>query len=309
MMRQGRSRQHRASELLKLGVLRAGFALGGRFAPRQTVECAARLFATPFGSSRSRARAVQANDEMQRCEITAGEQTIATYVWGEPTREPYALLVHGWSSFGLRFLPWVAQLRQAGLAVVTFDQPGHGYSTGELCTLPDFINTIHVIGRRYGNAALAVGHSLGGTAVTLAQGESWHAQRVVVIAPAADMAAPAERFMRHIRLGEHLREQFFGWHVRTTGVNVRDLEVRRYLPALGQPCLIVHDLDDREVPWGDGELYARHWHNARLLTTQRLGHQRVLDAPDVIEAALAFVRGECRGERIVGSPNLPYGLA
>jgi pimeloyl-ACP methyl ester carboxylesterase len=246
---------------------------------------------------------------MKRCEITVGQQTIATYVWGEPTREPYALLVHGWSSFGLRFLPWVARLRQAGMAVVTFDQPGHGYSTGELCTLPDFIDTIHAIGHRYGIAALAVGHSLGGAAVTLAQGESWHAERVVVIAPAADISLQAERFMRHMRLGEHLRERFLNWHERTTGVNVRDLEVRQYLPALGLPCLIVHDLHDREVPWGDGELYARHWHNARLLTTQGLGHHRVLNAPDVIEAVLAFVRGERQGERIVSSPNLPYGLA
>ena len=294
---------------MKLGALRAAFALGGYFAPRQTVERAARLFATPYGSSRSRARAVQADDEMQRCEITTGEQTIATYVWGDPTREPYALLVHGWSSFGLRFLPWVARLRQAGLAVVTFDQPGHGCSSGELCTLPDFINTIHAIGHRYGNAALAIGHSLGATAVTLAIGDSWRAERVVVIAAPADMASQAERFMRYMWLGEHLRERFFGWHERITGVNVHELEVRRRLPALGQPCLIVHDFDDHEVPWGDGELYARQWNRARLLTTQGLGHNRVLDAPDVIEAVLAFVRGERMGERIVASPNLPYGFA
>jgi pimeloyl-ACP methyl ester carboxylesterase len=303
------SRPQSASKLLRLCALRASFALGGRLAPRQTAERAARLFATPHGSSRSRARAVRADDEMQHCEITAGERTIATYVWGEPTREPYVLLAHGWSSFGLRFLPWVAPLREAGLAVVTFDQPGHGYSAGELCTLPDFINTIHAVGKRYGVAALAVGHSLGGAAMALAQAESWHAERVVVIAPTADMASQAERFMRHTRLGEHLRGQFFSWHERTTGFKIRDLEVYRHLPALGRPCLVVHDFDDCEVPWGDGELYARHWHNARLLTTQGLGHHRVLDAPDVIEAVLAFARGEHRGERIVSSPNLPYGLA
>ena len=309
MIQHDRSRQQPPGTLLKLGMMRAAFALGGRFAPRQTVESAARLFATPYASSRSRARAVRTDDEMQRREIAVGQQDIATYVWGDPTREPYALLVHGWSSFGLRFQPWVPRLRQAGLAVVTFDQPGHGYSTGELCTLPDFINTIHAIGRRYGTAALGVGHSMGGAAVTLAQGESWHAERVVVIAPPADLSVQAERFMRHMHLGEHLRERFFGWHERTTGVNVHDLEVRLHLPALGLPCLIVHDLDDREVSWGDGELYARHWHNARLLTTQGLGHHRVLDAPEVIEAVLAFVRGESRGARIVGSPNLPYGFA
>jgi pimeloyl-ACP methyl ester carboxylesterase len=309
MIRQTRPRQSRSSKLLKLGALRAGFALGGRLASRQTVECAARLFATPYGSSRARALAIQPDDEMQRGEIVTREQTIATYVWGDPTRQPYALLAHGWSSFGLRFLPWVAHLRRAGLAVVAFDQPGHGLSSGNLCTLPDFINTTLAIGCCYGNAALAVGHSLGGSAVTLAQGESWHAERVVVVAPAADMATQAVRFMRYMWLGEHLRERFFGWHERTTGINVHDLEVRRHLAALGQPCLIVHDFDDREVPWGDGELYARHWHGARLLTTQGLGHDKVLDAPEVIEAVVAFQRGERVGERIVASPNLPYGLA
>jgi pimeloyl-ACP methyl ester carboxylesterase len=309
MIQTHRARQQSSGKHLKLRMIRAAFVVGGCFAPQKTAERAARLFATPYISSRTRARAVQTDDEMQRGEIIVGQQTIATYVWGDPTREPYALLVHGWSSFGLRFLPWITRLRELGLAVVTFDQPGHGYSSGDLCTLPHFIDTIHAIGHRYGLAAVAIGHSLGGAAVTLAQDERWHAGRVVLLAPAADLSAQADRFMRYMRLGEQLRERFFSWHERTTGVSVQDLEIRRHLRALGLPCLIVHDLDDREVPWGDGELYARHWHNARLLTTRGLGHHQVLDAPHVIEAALAFLRGERRGERIVSSPNLPYGFA
>ena len=158
-----RTGQQSSSRLLKLGMMRAAFALGGCVAPRRTVECAARLFATPYGNSRARARSALADSEMQRFEIAVGQHTVATYVWGDPTREPYALLVHGWSSFGLRFLPWVAGLRASGLAVVTFDQPAHGCSTGELCTLPDFINTIHAIGRRYGTAALAIWSCTSGT--------------------------------------------------------------------------------------------------------------------------------------------------
>ena len=302
-------RRRTMSHLLKLRLLRFAFALGSRFAPQHTVDRAARLFATPFASSRSRARGVNIDEEMLRSEVSVANQTIATYVWGNPSHQPYALLVHGWSSFGLRFLPWVARLRAAGLAVVTFDQPGHGYSTGELCTLPDFISTIRVIGRRYGNPALAIGHSLGGAALTLAQAEDWHAERIVVIAPPADMETAAERFMNFMHLGSHLRERFLDWHERATGINARDLHVRQHLRALGLPCLIVHDLHDMEVPWGEGELYARHWHNSRLLTTEGLGHHRVLDAPEVIDAALAFMQGKSVGERIVASPNLPFGLA
>lgn len=289
---------------IKLGAVRTGFALGSRLAPRRTVEHAARLFATPFASSRSRARAAQGDAGMQRGELHINGETIATYVWGDPATQPYALLVHGWSSFGLRFLPWVAQLRALGYAVVTFDQPGHGHSSGQLCTLPEFTDTVRAIGRQYGHAALAIAHSLGGAALTFAQDEYWHADKLILVAPAADMHAAARRFFRFVHLGEYLREPFFAWHHRRTGVDVDELQIERQLRTLGQPGLIVHDLDDADVPWAEGERYAQHWPGARLFTTQGLGHRQVLDAPEVIEAALAFVRGEQVGTRVVGSTNL-----
>ncbi|KRE96825.1 hydrolase [Frateuria sp. Soil773] len=289
---------------LKLGTVRAGFALGGRIAPRRTADRAARLFATPFASSRSRAQAAQGDAAMQRGHLAVHGETIATYVWGDPATQPYALLAHGWSSFGLRFLPWVAKLRALGYAVVCFDQPGHGRSSGKLCTLPEFTATLRAVGQHYGPAALAVGHSLGGAAVALAQDEHWHADKLILVAPAADMAAAAGRFFRLVRLGEHLREPFYAWLVRRTGVGVDELQVHRHVPRLGQPGLVVHDLDDEDVPWGEGERYAQYWPGARLLTTQGLGHRRVLDAPEVIDAALAFLRGEEVGSRVVGSENL-----
>ena len=294
---------------LKLTTVRTGFVLGGRIAPQRTVNRAARLFATPFASSRSRAQATQGDADMQRGELQVNGETIATYVWGDPSSQPYALLAHGWSSFGLRFLPWVARLRAQGLAVVTFDQPGHGHSSGKLCTLPEFIATIRAIGARYGNAALAVGHSLGGAAVTLAQDEAWRAEQLILVAPAADMKAAARRFFRFVHLAGYLREPFYAWLHRRTGVHIDELRVERKLPMLGQPALIVHDLDDADVPWAEGERYARLWPGARLYTTEGLGHRRVLDAPEVIDAALAFMRGELVGARVVGSPNLPYGVA
>ncbi|KRA35836.1 hydrolase [Rhodanobacter sp. Root627] len=297
------------SARLKLGAVRAAFVLGGRLAPTRTVNRAARLFATPFASSRRRAQAAQAGDDMQRGQLQVNGETIATYVWGDPATQPYALLVHGWSSFGLRFLPWVAALRAMGFAVITFDQPGHGHSSGTLCTLPDFIATIRAIGAHYGNAALAIGHSLGGTALTLAQDETWRANRLILVAPAADMKAATWRFFRFVHLASYLRQPFYEWLRRRTGVHIDELRVEQRLPALGQSALIVHDLDDGDVPWAEGERYARHWPGARLLTTQGLGHRRVLDAPEVIDAALAFVRGVLVGERVVSSPNLPYGVA
>jgi pimeloyl-ACP methyl ester carboxylesterase len=293
----------------KLATVRTGFALGGRLAPQRTADRAARLFATPFASSRVRARAAAPDEAMRRETLSINGQAIATYVWGDPATQPYVLLVHGWSSFGLRFLPWVERLRALGYAVVSFDQPGHGLSSGHYCTLPEFADTVRAVGRHYGDAELAIAHSLGGAAAVLAQGEAWRARKLVLIAPAADMHAAATRYFRFVRLGEHLRRPFYAWLVRRTGVSVDELQMHRHVTALGQPGLIVHDLDDADVPWDEGERYARHWPGARLLTTQGLGHHRVLDAPEVVEAVLAFARGEVVGERVVASANLPFGIA
>lgn len=71
----------------------------------------------------------------------------------------------------------------------------------------------------------------------------------------------------------------------------------------------MHDLQDRDVPWPEGERWARSWPGAQLPGTRDLGHHRVLDDPDVIAAALAFLRGQTVGERLVSSPNLAYGVA
>jgi len=294
---------------IHLAMTRLKFVVGGLLAPRQTANRAARLFATPFASSRTRARAVAIDPLMRRENLHIGGRSIATYVWGDPATQPYALFAHGWSSFGLRFSPWVAKLRERGYAVVAFDQGGHGNSSGSLSTLPDFADTLRAVGQHYGNAALVVAHSFGGPAFTLAQDEKWHAERAVLIAPASDISAAVRRFFRFIHLSERLRDHFFAWHTRRTGIDARDLVLHDRLPTFSRPALIVHDLDDREVPWGEGEYYARLWPGARLLTTTGLGHNRVLDDAAVIEQALRFAAGEVVGDRVVASPNLIYGIA
>ena len=79
------------------------------------------------------------------------------------------------------------------------------------------------------------------------------------------------------------------------GRRLDDLQAHRLAPAIGTPALVVHDLLDDEVPWAEGERFARLLPESRLLTTLDLGHQGVLaDArvlreppPDVLVYALA----------------------
>jgi pimeloyl-ACP methyl ester carboxylesterase len=203
----------------------------------------------------------------------------------------------------------VKPLRDAGFAVVAFDQIGHGLSTGKRTTLPGFADVLTHVGKHYGNAAAVIGHSLGGAASMLALADGLAADRAVLIAPAADPIDAARRFGRFVGLADYLSAHLFDEYEAVHPTRVSTLQAHLQAPAIGRPALIVHDLDDREVPWCEGERYARHWPDARMMTTTGLGHHRVVDDANVINVALRFLRGETVGERVVSSLNLPYGLA
>ena len=294
--------------LIPLMLLRWGIRLLAVLRPEAAIARAGSLFCTP--EARARERALRADDEGAVCDsFEMDGHRIATYAWGDPATQPYVLFAHGWSSHGTRFAPWIPRLREAGYAVVAFDQPAHGRSEGRRTTLPDFACTLFAVAARFGPAAALVAHSLGGAAASVALARGLQAERVVLIAPAADPVDAAMRFSRLIRLPERLCRRMIASFEASVGVSFMELQAQHNAPAIARPALIVHDVEDREVPWAEGERYARYWPDARLLSTRGLGHNRIAGDAGTIAAALRFLRGETVGERVVSSPNLPYGFA
>ncbi|TAN03991.1 MAG: alpha/beta fold hydrolase [Rhodanobacteraceae bacterium] len=293
---------------VSLAALRVANRVGGQFAPDATARRAARLLCTPFAAGRLRARDA-GDDGALREDMRIDGRRVAVYRWGDPQAQPRVLLAHGWSSYALRFLPWVRALREAGYAVTAFDQPGHGRSDAGRCTLACFARTLRGVAGRHGPFDAIVAHSMGGTAAMLALAEGTVAQRVVLIAPAADPDAATTRFARKVGLVGGIVPRIQRVIERQTGTMVHALTAHVRAPALAVPALVIHDLADTEVPWEEGESYARLWPGARLLSTAGLGHSRIVNDPSTIEAGLRFLRGEDVGERVVSSPNLPFGVA
>ncbi len=291
-----------------LTLLRLSFRLGSMVSPERTLERASDLFCTPRPGSRQ--RAVQApTGQAQEDRLELDGRRIHTYVWGDPRTRPYVLFAHGWSSHGTRFLPWVAHLRAAGYAVVAFDQPAHGRTCGQRTNLPEFIAALSRVAAAFGPAAALVGHSLGGAAAAAAMARGLAAERAVLIAPAADPAAAIERFARMVGLPLWLCGRMLTRFEARLGVCFSRLQAQHNAPRIACPALIVHDLEDREVPWEEGERYARFWPDSRLLSTVGLGHNRIAQDEAVIAAVLRFLRGEAVGERVVSTRELPFGIA
>jgi hypothetical protein len=76
---------------------------------------------------------------------------------------------------------------------------------------------------------------------------------------------------------------------RRLGFRWAELDVTRHASARTQPLLVVHDLEDDEVPHADGAAIASAWPGARLLSTRGLGHRRILRDPEVVAATVGFV--------------------
>jgi pimeloyl-ACP methyl ester carboxylesterase len=76
-----------------------------------------------------------------------------------------------------------------------------------------------------------------------------------------------------------------------------------------RPTLVIHDLGDKDVPWGDAERYALLYPDARLLSTSGLGHHRILKSPLVSAAVIRFLQDKNVGTRVIGSrdPALQFG--
>lgn len=293
---------------LALSALRVGFGVGSVFAPDAVIRRAGRMFCTPFAGSRDRASKAAVDGALEQT-LVVGALPIETYIWGDPATQPYVLFAHGWSSHGTRVLPWVKPLQAAGYAVIAFDQAGHGKSGGRIATLPGFIDLLMEIGRRHGRAAAVIGHSLGGAAAACALSRGLVAERAILIAPSADPVDAAFRFARLVGLPARLCRRMIAGFERRIGMGFSEFQAHRNAPRIGRPALIVHDVLDREVPWSEGERYARFWVGSRLLSTRGLGHNRIAEDAGVIGAALQFLRGEAVGVRVVSSPNLPFGFA
>ena len=71
-------------------------------------------------------------------------------------------------------------------------------------------------------------------------------------------------------------------------------DLLRHAPLQRAPLLVLHDRQDREVPFEHGAALAAAWPGARLQPLANLGHRRMLREPRVLEEIVDFLREGAR---------------
>lgn len=233
---------------------------------------------------------------------TPGSHVVG-HVWGEG---PVVYLVHGWGGRGAQLSSYVQPLVAAGHRVVLFDGPAHGDSPAgssgpgrthgvELARALDEVAT------RFGPAHTVIAHSLGAVATYLALRHGWLGTgRLVLLAPMVESASLVDAFSAGLGLGRRARRAFERCIEETVGFPIAEFDARvQAVHADAVPTLVVADLGDRQAPYDQALRLVRSLPDARLLTTDALGHRRILADPKVVREVLAFMGAGRASARVV----------
>jgi pimeloyl-ACP methyl ester carboxylesterase len=221
----------------------------------------------------------------------AGARQLRAWDWGEG---PTVLLAHGWSGYAGQMTAFVPALVAAGYHVVAFDQPAHGQSGGRTTTLLELRQAVLAVGSRFSAfqpLAGVVAHSLGATATLLALDRGLRAERAVLLAPPADPLPFVQAAGHHFGLPpagvKALSARIHGY----LRADIGERDAHAVIASLDVPLLVVHDEQDRAVPFEVGRALAAASPRVEFLAPRGLGHRRLLADPTIIGQAVDFLQG------------------
>jgi pimeloyl-ACP methyl ester carboxylesterase len=205
---------------------------------------------------------------------------------------PTVLLVHGWGERAASLGALITPLTSAGYRVVGIDMPGHGDSA-HITAQPNLYvaaETIQDVADQLGGVSAVIGHSVGGHSTMMALKNGLQVDSVVLLSPSSHLGHALTRFEEMLSLPSRATAGLRRTIERRFGENIWEgTQGSELIRDVDTPALIVHDRDDPQVPLEDSEYLVSSWPSATLITTDSLGHGRILRDENVIANAVSFI--------------------
>ncbi|MFZ6768471.1 alpha/beta hydrolase [Undibacterium sp. Di26W] len=213
---------------------------------------------------------------------------LVAWRWGQET-DPIVLLLHGWESRASHMASFVAPLLQAGYGIIALDGPAHGESQGELTHVVDYGKAVLALADQFGPPAAVIGHSAGSAASLYAYAHGLRVAASVQLCGPASLSRVVQRTAHLAGLNAeeaHALEQQMAMHI---GAPLSDVDLQALQSGFLHPALILHDPEDREMPYEESRTLAAAWPQAQLRPVAGTGHRRILRSPAVVDAATGFI--------------------
>jgi pimeloyl-ACP methyl ester carboxylesterase len=258
-----------------------------RISPVLAEKFARKLFITPIKHKiPKREFHMEAASQQSKLFVPSINKEIVVYTYGNSNKK--ILLVHGWSGRGTQLVKIADAFLENGYATISFDAPAHGKSGTKTTLMLEFIESILEVEKQYGPFEFAVGHSLGGMSILNAVKKGLLVKKVALIGSGNSVINIVNTFIEKIGLPNkvavlmkdnfekkyHLEMESFSAYIAA-----RDVKI---------PVLVIHDIDDEDIPVSESYHLAENLYNKEILITNNLGHRKILGDSKVIEKIVEF---------------------
>ncbi len=256
--------------------------------PKLTTMFASKLFTTPIKHKTPKREVKMDEDSVQRLlTVPAINKEIVVYEYGKSARK--VLLVHGWSGRGTQLVRIADELLKNGFSTVSFDAPAHGKSKGNTSIMTEFIASILELEKHYGPFKFVIGHSLGGMSVLNAIKQNLQVKKAVVIGSGDIIQDVIDDFISKLEInpkyGLLLKDHF----EKKFGGKMDDYSAYKAAEQIEIPVLVIHDLEDADVPVKAAYHIQKHLKHSELIITTGYGHRKILGNEDVVQKIISFL--------------------
>ena len=266
------------------------FGILSVLAPRLAARWAEKMFFTPMKIPRP-ASEIPYYESANHSSMVYAERKIALYTWGDGAET--ILLIHGWTSHATRLGHFAKALVQKGYRVVAYDMPAHGDSEGKTANLLDVAEITAQICDKYSPVHSIIAHSFGGMALCNAVNRhNLEVNKAVLVASPCTFKYILDSFRSGLNITQEVAdimvERIRKRLLEERKVDFYELSVDSFSTTLNFPFLVIHDRNDKVVSYSQGVGYANNLPDVEFVTTEGLGHTRILKDPEIMKKIIEF---------------------
>jgi pimeloyl-ACP methyl ester carboxylesterase len=224
--------------------------------------------------------------------LRVGKQELAAWSWERRSASgqgPTVILHHGWSGRAADLAAFVEPLLTRGFRVLAYDTAAHGQSSGKISAAPIMAELLLQVAQRENNVHAVIAHSAGAAATMIALQRGLKLKRAALLAPPSDLTSFMHTFAQHLGLRASVRSGMRVWAEQRFHLTWEQANVENWLADVEVPLMVLHDVDDKVVPFAEVKRIKRSAAHLTVLEQHGLGHFRICRAPQVVEAAVDFV--------------------
>ena len=253
--------------------------------PKLAGKIALTLFSKPL---RGRIREADFDflDTSFKEELNYEEYGVMTYRWIGKNKT--ILLAHGWESNSARWKPLIEHLKNLNYTVIAVDAPAHGRSGSKQFSTILYSEFINVAVKKF-NPDFIIGHSAGGMATIFYQHKypNLKLEKLVLLGAPSNYSGVFKRYIKMMSYNSIIQRQIEKLVLQKHGHLPAYFSAAEFAENIIIPGLIIHDEQDKVIPYQDAKHFEEKYNNARLISTQGLGHS--LNSETVYEHINAFI--------------------